>query len=264
MARIRTIKPEFPHSESMGAVSRDARLLFVLLWTIADDSGRLRGNSRLLASLLYPYDGDAGSLLDGWLTELEAQNCLIRYEVGGHSYIQITNWTDHQKIDKPSGSKLPEFVEPSRSLANIREVSSEEGKGRERNGVDQEGNGVDRKPEDSRELPIGIPPLREEVIGKMKELGFLDPEFEATKFFDYWEGLSWHRGKEPMKNWRSSCNTWKTNSVSRGEFPGLAHSLPSTSPYGEGFGTDWGFDPDTKQKEAYTARGRELIAGVAV
>jgi uncharacterized protein YdaU (DUF1376 family) len=37
----------------------------------------------------------------------------------------------------------------------------------------------------------------------------------------------------------------------------------ATSPYGEGFGTDWGFDPDTKQKEAYTARGRELIAGVA-
>ncbi len=32
-----------------------------------------------------------------------------------------------------------------------------------------------------------------------------------------------------------------------------------TSPYGEGFGTDWGFDPDTKQKEAYTERGRILI-----
>ena len=119
------------------------------------------------------------------------------------------------------------------------------------------------KKKQGNKLPIGIPPLREEVIGKMKELGFLDPEFEATKFFDYWEGLSWHRGKEPMKNWRSSCNTWKTNSVSRGEFPGLAPSLPSTSPYGEGFGTDWGFDPDTKQKEAYTERGRKLIAGVA-
>jgi hypothetical protein len=37
----------------------------------------------------------------------------------------------------------------------------------------------------------------------------------------------------------------------------------ATSPYGEGFGTDWGFDPDTKQKEAYTERGRELIAVVA-
>jgi len=42
MARIRTIKPEFPHSESMGRVSRDARLLFVMLFTIVDDEGRAR------------------------------------------------------------------------------------------------------------------------------------------------------------------------------------------------------------------------------
>lgn len=257
MARIRTIKPEFPHSESMGAVSRDARLLFILLWTIADDSGRLRGNSRLLASLLYPYDGDAGSLLDGWLSELEAQNCLIRYEVGGHSYVQIKNWTDHQKIDKPSGSKLPEFVESSRSLAKPLEVSSGEGKGKE-------GNGVDHRPGNDRELPIGIPPKREEVIGKMKELGFLDPEFEATKFFDYWEGSNWHRGKEPMKNWRSSCNTWKTNSVSRGEFPGLPPSSIAaqtpTSKHGPGWGVHWGFDPEGN-KEAYDEIGAKMIAG---
>jgi len=37
----------------------------------------------------------------------------------------------------------------------------------------------------------------------------------------------------------------------------------ATNPYGEGFGTDWGFDPDTKQKEAYTERGRILIGEVA-
>ena len=42
MARIRTIKPDFPHSESMGRVSRDARLLFVMLFTIVDDEGRAR------------------------------------------------------------------------------------------------------------------------------------------------------------------------------------------------------------------------------
>lgn len=36
MARIRTIKPEFPQSETMGRVSRDARLLFIQLWTVAE------------------------------------------------------------------------------------------------------------------------------------------------------------------------------------------------------------------------------------
>lgn len=116
MARIRSIKPEFPHSESMGEISRDARLTFILLWTLADDSGRLRGNSRMLASLLYPYDNDAPELIDGWLCELESQRCLVRYKADGSSYIQIYNWLIHQKIDKPSKSKIPPFDESSRIL----------------------------------------------------------------------------------------------------------------------------------------------------
>lgn len=126
MARIRTIKPEFPHSESMGRVSRDARLCFIMLWTIADDSGRLRGNSRMLASLLFPYDDDAKKHIDGWLDQLSVEGCIVQYEVKGTSYIQIENWGDHQKIDKPSASKIPPFDASSRILANIREGSSED------------------------------------------------------------------------------------------------------------------------------------------
>lgn len=107
MARIRTIKPEFPQSESMGRLSRDARLLFVQLWTIADDDGKTRAASRLLASLLYPYDDDAPALIDGWLAELEAEGCILRYAVDGASYLQVCKWAEHQKIDRPSASKLP-------------------------------------------------------------------------------------------------------------------------------------------------------------
>ncbi len=120
MGRIRTIKPEFPQSESMGRVSRDARLCFILLWTLADDAGKLRGNSRMLASLLYPYDDDAKSLIDGWLGELEAEHCIERHSINGDAYVLIRNWLIHQKIDKPSKSKLPDFVESSRILANPR------------------------------------------------------------------------------------------------------------------------------------------------
>jgi hypothetical protein len=140
MARIRTIKPEFPHSESMGRISRDARLTFIELWTLADDSGRLRGNSRMLASLLFPYDDDAKDLIEGWLGELERENCVRRYLIDGASYLEICNWLNHQKIDKPTPSKLPQFDESSRIVASPREESSEdldqdldrEGKGRDR------------------------------------------------------------------------------------------------------------------------------------
>lgn len=107
MGRIRTIKPEFPQSESMGSVSRDARLCFIMMWTVADDEGRLRGNSRMLAGLLFPYDMDAPSLIDSWLDELGLQKCIRRYEVNGRHYIEIINWHKQQKIDRPNKSRLP-------------------------------------------------------------------------------------------------------------------------------------------------------------
>lgn len=107
MGRIRTIKPEFPQSESMGRISREARLLFILLWTICDDSGRTRGASRMLASLLFPYDDDAPGMMNLWLRELEQEGCIVRYEVDGLTYIQTVKWALHQKIDKPSKSKFP-------------------------------------------------------------------------------------------------------------------------------------------------------------
>jgi hypothetical protein len=108
----------------MGRVSRDARLAFVMMWTIADDEGRLRGNSRMLASLLFPYDDDAPGGMETWLEELSAEGCIHRYVVGSSSYIQIAKWLEHQKIDKPTKSRIPPPGEPSRTLANVREPSS--------------------------------------------------------------------------------------------------------------------------------------------
>ena len=144
MARIRSIKPEFPQSESMGNVSRDARLTFIQLWTIADDEGRLRGNSRMLASLLFPYDDDAPGLIDGWLKELEDEGCIARYKSGTQSYVQLCNWLIHQKIDKPSKSKIPPFDESSRILAKPLEVSSEEGIKDQGKDQGEEGKGSDQ------------------------------------------------------------------------------------------------------------------------
>ena len=116
MGRIRTIKPEFPQSETVGHLSRDSRLLFIMLWTIVDDSGRTRAASRMLASLLFPYDEDAPQMIDAWLAELEREQCVQIYEVNGSTYLEISNWLKHQKIDRPTPSKLPGPREGSRGL----------------------------------------------------------------------------------------------------------------------------------------------------
>jgi hypothetical protein len=120
MGRIRTIKPEFPHSETVGRLSRDARLLFIQLWTLVDDAGRTRASSRLLASRLYPFDDDVPTLLPGWLAELESGCFLYLYLADGNQYLEICNWLKHQKIDHPSASRLPGYNE---ILANPREDS---------------------------------------------------------------------------------------------------------------------------------------------
>ena len=174
MPRIRTIKPDFPQSESMGRVSRDARLLFVNLWTICDDSGRTRGNSRILASILFPYD-DVFRFIDKWIQELIDENCIIRYEVEGCTYIQVNNWLKHQKIDHPAPSKIPPCDENSRVIREDSRELREDSRvspsfspriGRDRKGKDRKRNG---KEEDmSSDLDIVTPVLQitNQVLGK--------------------------------------------------------------------------------------------------
>ena len=125
MGRIRTIKPEFPQSESVGRLSRDARLLFILLWTLVDDAGRCRGGYPLLASLLYPYDRDAARKIKKWLQELEDHGHIRRYEVSGSAYLDVPKWSEHQKISHPAESKIPPPPEDSGGFRRIPEDSGE-------------------------------------------------------------------------------------------------------------------------------------------
>jgi hypothetical protein len=80
----------------------------------------------MLASLLFPYDDDAAGLMDGWLTELEDEGCICRYVVDGSTYLEICKWSRHQRIDKPTPTRMPDPREGSRILARSRESSSED------------------------------------------------------------------------------------------------------------------------------------------
>jgi len=107
MARIRTIQPTFAHSPSMKRISRDARLLFVLLWTVVDDEGRCHAEPDDLAKVLFPEDFDAPRHMYGWLDELENEGCIERYDVDDIDYLRVRNWQKHQWIGLPSPSYLP-------------------------------------------------------------------------------------------------------------------------------------------------------------
>lgn len=152
MARIRTIKPEFWTSERIGASlpgpdGRQARLLFIALWNQAEDrTGVLRGNAALLRGAAFPYDEDVTNAdVERWLSMLESARFIVRYERNGSRYIWVRGFVEHQRIDRPSASSLPEPSEqerdPMRDPCAVVQISET----RARRGLDegslQEGNG---------------------------------------------------------------------------------------------------------------------------
>lgn len=108
MARIRTIKPDFFRSEDVAQLSYRARLTWVGLWTYVDDSGRGKDNARIIKGDLWPLEDDVTHKdVEKDLQELAAAGRIQRYEVDGEKYLLVLKWSDHQRIAKPTASKLP-------------------------------------------------------------------------------------------------------------------------------------------------------------
>lgn len=116
MARIRTIKPDFFQSEDVAVLSYRARLTWIGLWTHVDDEGRCKANPRLIKGALWPLEDDVtASNVSEDIRELAENGKLTVYSVDGEDYMQILNWTKHQRISRPSESKFPAPHEASPS-----------------------------------------------------------------------------------------------------------------------------------------------------
>ena len=103
MARTRTIKPEFWTDEKIGSLPLGARLLFIGLWTQADDYGVVKGNAVLLKSLIFPYDEELkASQVQEWLQSLVAVKALIPIKYNDEQYYYIRTFKKHQVINRPS------------------------------------------------------------------------------------------------------------------------------------------------------------------
>ncbi len=109
MARIRTIKPEAFVSESLAEVSVEAERTFFGLLTQSDDHGRHRDNAAIIAGLLWPLRAEHTSVhVEDDLHQLANAGLICRYTgCDGRRYLHIVTWSEHQKIDKPSQSRIP-------------------------------------------------------------------------------------------------------------------------------------------------------------
>lgn len=124
MARSRNIKPGFFSNEYLGELDPMARLLFAGLWCIADREGRLEDRPKKIKIEVLPYDdSDVDKLLDDLMNADE--HFIIRYEVEGNKYIQISNFKRHQnphKNEKPSDiPPIPEQAPCKHGTSTIQE-----------------------------------------------------------------------------------------------------------------------------------------------
>jgi hypothetical protein len=109
MARIRSVKPEFWQDEDMGALSRDARLLYIGCWNLADEHSRLRGDARYLKGQLFPYDDDLMPAdVERLVVELTTAGKARRYRVGKGTYLFLPTLARHQRLETAKvPSRLP-------------------------------------------------------------------------------------------------------------------------------------------------------------
>lgn len=122
MPRIRTVKPEFWEDELLGVMPRDARLLFIATFNMADDEGILRWTPAYIKAQAFMYDDDLTLKDVDQLMQCLADTGLVFPYIGGVARQQmavVVNFRKHQRINRPQKSKLPP---PSLGNYRVREM----------------------------------------------------------------------------------------------------------------------------------------------
>lgn len=107
MARIRTIKPEFFTSLTIADLTPEQRLTFVGLWTHCDDEGRCVDDARLIKAAVWPLDDRTAADVEADLAALTESSLITRYTLNRKPYMAVSGWREHQRINRPTPSRLP-------------------------------------------------------------------------------------------------------------------------------------------------------------
>lgn len=110
MARIRTIKPALYTSARVSAYPDAVFRTFTGLFCYVDDKGRGEDDVDLIKAEVWPrVKRMSPRKLAEHLTFIAepTDGPLCRYEVSGLRLLHFINWTEHQRINRPSKSKFP-------------------------------------------------------------------------------------------------------------------------------------------------------------
>lgn len=109
MPRKRMIDPSIWTDEGMTALTPRQQLLYIGLFSNADDEGRLRGSPkalRMIMPTIYARLKDEAIQAD-LKAVLHEMRCLVSYVVDDRQYLMFKNYVKWQRIDRPTPSALP-------------------------------------------------------------------------------------------------------------------------------------------------------------
>lgn len=212
MPRIRAIKPQFWLDEKLGAIQRDARLLYIGLWNLSDDQGVFEWRPARIKVQLFPYDNDVNdSIIEQWLALLIGSGDILKFNCNGSVFGFIPTFLKHQDIKKPSQWKFANI--PLELLTNHPLVYNQ-------SHIDG-GEVGDELPisstrEKEKESIIGnrekekesIVSAAFERVSEEIKLDFADIDFdEEFKKCVLW----WSEGRKPLKKPKLALRNWMVN-----------------------------------------------------
>lgn len=120
MARKRMIDPSMWINEDFGTLSILSKLVFIGLFSNADDEGRGKASPAYIKAVLFPYNDDLRIAdIEKALLEISSKMSVIFYSCDENKYYTLTSWNTFQKIDKPSESKIPDYDEANSNIRRI-------------------------------------------------------------------------------------------------------------------------------------------------
>lgn len=135
--RIRTVKPEFWKHEGLSLLPEPTHMLAAALLNLADDEGYFNANPTLIKAECFPLREPSVSIQDSLIQLAFEGYVQLGCTENGRRYGWIRNFSEHQRVNRPTPSKIKclQIVWESSPTTHglIIEDSLPERKGKERN-----------------------------------------------------------------------------------------------------------------------------------
>lgn len=229
MARKRMIDPGIWASEDFGSLSTLAKLVFIGLFSNADDEGYGRAKPIYVKSILFPYDEDIRVAdVDKTLKEIASKMSVTFFNgENGNRYYKLDNWLKWQVIQKPVPSKIKlSLIEDDYNTSTIpvqdeyntstRLVQDEYNTSTipvQSNRIEKNKNKIEYSVcSNKSNIEYTIPTL-EDIENYCKSNSFI---CSAEKFYNHYNSVGWKINNKHF-NWQDRLKLWEIQDKEKNE-----------------------------------------------